>query len=93
VWFLVGFLLVFIGSLFAIRMAYMLPAGNAVVACNLLKYYSVEIPKLFSVQALGPAYSDGSAVLMNLAEHLGISLVGGTVVLAVGIILNKIKSR
>jgi hypothetical protein len=93
IWFLVGFVVVFVGSLFVIQMTFMRPQGDAVESCKLWKYYAVELPKLFSTQALGPATGSGSAALTTLFQHVLISSVGGAFTLAVGARLRRITSR
>jgi len=80
--FAAGFAIVFLGALLTINMAYMASSGDGVIGCKLWKYYAVEVPRLFSVRALGPASGGETAVFVTIAEHIAISLVGGVIGLA-----------
>lgn len=92
-WFVAGFLIVFVGMSVAVSACYMHPSGQAVVRCKLWEYYVVQIPRMFQRQTLGPATGDSQAALTMLFQHLACSAIGGLVTVAVGWGVHKIKMR
>src|SRR5262249_4162220 len=56
IWFVAGFLLVFLGMSFTVTMYAMAPSGDAVMACKLWQYYIIVFQReLNSSGAIGPA--------------------------------------
>lgn len=76
-WFVGGFLLVFVGMLLAVNIMVMHPSGQYAVSYPLWQYYVVYLPKLIGPSALGPASGESSALVPRLGIHLVISSVGG----------------
>jgi hypothetical protein len=79
IWFGIGFLLVFLGMLFFVKMHVMHPSGNGVVECPLWRYYGSELSKQVTPQNLGPASNNGSAFGETLLIHIILSVLGGGV--------------
>ncbi len=90
-WFVAGFLVVFVGATLIVTMHTMHPQGHAVMECKLWKYYAIEIPRLFSPRNLGPAMDSSSAVVTVAFEHLLVSALGGAVMLGVGWVVNRLR--
>ena len=83
-WFLAGFLIVFVGMLFFFTTYDMLPSGRGIVKTNLWEYYSLRVPLMFKAQALGPGTVRSSAVMLTLVQHTICAAFGGLVALAIG---------
>lgn len=94
-WFIVGFLLVFVGMSIAITMHAMHPSGRAVVECRLWQYYILELRRALraSSGALGPATGSSMAALVTLAEHLLLSAAGGGLSLGLAWGIRKVRGR
>jgi hypothetical protein len=93
-WFVAGFLVVFIGMSFAITMHPMHPSGNAVIECKLWQYYLMEMQQMFSAyETYGPATGISAAFTTTVFEHLLCSAIGGAVMLGIGWIVHKVKYR
>jgi hypothetical protein len=92
-WFVAGFLIVFVGMSAAVTTYYMHPSGQAVVQCKLWQYYVVQIPRMFQTQNLGPATADSQATVTMLFQHLACSVMGGLGTLGIGWGIHKIKRR
>ena len=91
VWFVIGFLLVFVGMLLFDKMYTMLPSGQGVIQCPLWRYYGIELHKAFMPHALGPGDSGGSAFGETLFFHFLFSVVGGFVFVGASKLLSKRK--
>lgn len=92
-WFLAGFLVVFVGMLFMVTRYSMHPSGEAVVACKLWQYYLIEIRRaMTSSRAVGPASGSGSAAIITLIQHLLFSVAGGAAMMGIGWLMSKVKS-
>ena len=89
-WFLAGFVIVFVGAALIVTMYSMHPRGHAVIECKLWKYYVIEIPRFVSPGKLGPATDSSSAVAIVALEHLLVSALGGAVMLGVGWVVNRL---
>src|SRR5262249_45269248 len=90
-WFVVGFFLVFVAMAVTITMYSMHPSGNAVIACKLWQYYVMEIPRaLSSLEVVGPASGNTSALIVTALQHVLFSTFGGAVMLAIGWFVRKI---
>lgn len=91
-WFVVGFLIVFVGMSAVVTMYPMDPSGRAVVECKLWEYYLIEF-----LQALRP--SDGvsprgsSGVSTTALQHILCSLAGGAGLLGVAWGIRTIKGH
>lgn len=93
-WFLAGFLVVFVGTSLTITMYSMRPSGDGVVACKLWQYYLIEIRRaLTSPGVAGPASGSGSAALVTALQHLLVSAAGGAVVMGIGWLIYKVKGH
>lgn len=75
-WFVAGFLLMFVGLAIAIPMPFY--DGHAIYDTNLWRYYVLEIrQKLNSSGYLGPTSDNWPAALRVAAVHVLLSAVGG----------------
>jgi hypothetical protein len=91
-WFVFGFLLVFVCTSFTITMYSMVPSGGAVVACKLWKYYVIEIRRAVSSSgALGPANGSTSALPTTVLQHFLFSVAGGVGMMGIGLAYQKLK--
>jgi hypothetical protein len=94
IWFVIGFLLVFVCTSVTVTMYPMRPSGDALVACKLWKYYVIEIRRaLSSTNAVGPASGSFSAMVMTTFQHLLCSVAGGAGMVAIGWGFRKVKGR
>jgi len=94
IWYVTGFLIVFIGMSLVITMVSMHPSGQFVVECKLWEYYILEIRReLNSSGNLGPATGSSSAAVTTAAEHLLCSAVGGAVMLGIVWTVRRIIGR
>lgn len=93
VWFLAGFLIVFVPMLFFVPTYNLHPSGRGLVRSNLWHYYALRIPKLFSFEPLGPGSGQSSAALKTLSEHVGCSALSGLVAVAIGVKFNRRRQR
>jgi hypothetical protein len=91
--FLIGFLIAFIVICVTVKRFYMLPSGEGVVHAPLWRYYLDEIPRLFGPSYLGPAPDMTSDTLTILLMHLGCSIGGGCIGIAICWLLHKIRSQ
>jgi hypothetical protein len=93
-WFVAGFLVVFIGMSLTVTIYSMHPSGNVVIGRKLWQYYVIEMQRALSVnQAFGPATGDSSALVPTAFQHLLCSAVGGAVMLGIGWVVYRIKGR
>lgn len=83
-WFLVGFLIVFVGMLHFFKIYDMHPSGRGIVRINLWQYYSWRVPQLFTVQEMGPGNTTSSAVFRTLTQHSICAGLGGLVAGMIG---------
>ena len=91
-WFLAGFLLVFVGMSLTVTRFSMHPSGNAVVSCKLWEYYVIEIQRaLRSSGNLGPATGSSSAAVATAVQHVLCSAVGGAAMLGIAWGVRKIQ--
>ena len=94
IWFLVGFLLVFVCMSVTVTMYPWRPSGDGVVVCKLWKYYVIEIRHaLSSGTALGPASGSSSSAATTALQHLLCSAAGGLGILGIGWTYYKVKGR
>jgi hypothetical protein len=93
IWFVVGFILVLVCTSVTVTMYPLRPSGDALVACKLWKYYLIEIQRLRSGSAVGPASGSSSAAAMTALQHLLISAAGGVGMLGIGWVYYKVKGR
>ena len=92
-WFVAGFLLVFVGMCLIVNMYWMDPSGE-IARGKLWQYYIVEIGRATtSPQSLGPATGSTSAAVSTAFQHLLISIVGGVILLGIGWGVRRIKGR
>lgn len=93
-WFLMGFLLVFIGLALTLTMSAMHPSGAFVVASPLWMYYLLEIQRAWTAtDAIGPDSGSTSAAIVVALQHILISLAGGAVFLGIGWGWHKVRDR
>ena len=92
-WFVAGFLFVFVGMALVVNMYWMDPSGEFIARGKLWQYYLVEIGRATSTQSLGPATGSTSAALSTVFQHVLISAVGGAVLLGIGWGVRRIKGR
>lgn len=92
-WFIVGFLLVFVGLLLFFTRILMHPSGAYAVEYPLWRYYGSVIPRLFGVRYLGPATVNDSYLLPTVAFHLLLSAGGGCVALGLGWLIRRLRNR
>ena len=92
-WFVIGFLLVFIGMSVTVTMYAMHPSGQFVVECSLWEYYLTEFRGAAGPQVLGPGTGGLAAALKTALQHLLISAGGGTVFLGIGWIASRLFTR
>jgi hypothetical protein len=92
-WFVVGFLLVFVGMLLLVSMTAMHPSGQYAVQYPLWQYYAVGLRRLFGDSNLGPASGGTLAVVETGLFHLLFSAIGGFVFAAVGWYVRRLRSR
>lgn len=82
-WFAIGFAITFIALALLVKTFVMAPSGMALMQVPLWRYYLHEIPHLFGPQTLGPASASGGGLFVMALQHVGLALVGGTMVATV----------
>ena len=93
-WFVAGFLLVFVGMALIVNMYWIDPSGQFIARGKLWQYYFAEIGRATtSTQSLGPMTGITSAAEWTAFEHVLISFVGGAVLLGIGWGVRRIKGR
>lgn len=92
-WFVVEFLLVFVGLLLFYTRLQMHSSGAYAVDYPLWRYYGSAIPRLFGVRHLGPATGADSYLLPTVTFHLLLSAGGGCVALGLGWLRRRLRSR
>ena len=92
-WFVIGFLLVFIMMALFVTMYSLHPSGNAAVACRLWEYYFIEFRRVVGPynNILGPATGSSSTAIETAFFHVLFSVIGGAVLAGVGWCVRKIK--
>jgi ABC-type Fe3+ transport system permease subunit len=93
VWFLAGFLIVFVGMLLFAKTYDLLPSGRGVVQISLWQYYELRLPKMFAAQPLGSGARGPSGVITTLFQHVISAALGGFVGLAIGWKVQKRRQR
>jgi hypothetical protein len=93
VWFLAGFLIVFVGMLLFLKTYDLLPSGRGIVQVSLWQYYEQRIPKLFAAQPLGSGTRGSSGLMTTLFQHVISAALGGIVALAIGWKVEKRRQR
>lgn len=93
-WFVAGFLLVFVGMCLIVNMYWMDPSGEFIDRGKLWQYYLVEIGRATQgTRSLGPGSGSTSAAVSTALQHALISVVGGAILLGIGWGVRKIKGR
>jgi hypothetical protein len=83
VWFVAGFVLVFITAALTVSTFSWHPSGQTVTQVRLWRYYIIEIQReLTSSGNLGPTSGSFAAMLRMALEHLLFSAAGGAAMLA-----------
>lgn len=78
VWFLAGFVLVFVTTAITVTAFSMHPSGQSVTAVRLWKYYILEIQREFTSSGnLGPRTGSFAGVFEMALQHLLFSAAGG----------------
>lgn len=83
-WFLVGFVIVFVGMLQFFTIYDLIPSGRGIAKVNLWQYYSRRVPHLFAAQPLGPGTTSSAAVFRTFMQHATCAGLGGVVTLIIG---------
>ena len=84
-WFVVGFLVAFVGML--LFLTQFVPFRDGVMRVSLWRFYLIELPKEFRVQTLGPSYS--ASPFSILGQHLALSAVVGLIVMGCGALVRR----
>jgi hypothetical protein len=92
-WFVSGFLVVFVGMLLIVKMTEVHPSGQYAVRCPLWQYYVIFAPQLFATSTLGPASGSASTLLETGMFHLLFSGVGDGATAALGWCVRRMRSR
>lgn len=92
-WFLSGFLVVFVGMLLLVHMTAMHRSGRYAVRSPLWHYYAGGIPRLFGTNTLGASSGGESALLETALFHLLFSTAGGGSGAALGWCVGRSRSR
>ncbi|MGD9128256.1 MAG: hypothetical protein PVH19_12840 [Planctomycetia bacterium] len=87
-WFVVGFLVVFLVMSFAMKMLALHPSGQFARYCPLWKYYIIEIRRAMgpSSRMLGPTSGCSAAAITVAFQHILCSAVGGFVSLGMDLL-------
>jgi hypothetical protein len=93
IWFVIGFLLVFIGMLLFVHMYVMLPSGQGLVKCPLWRYYGSELYNAATPHPVGPAAGNGSGLGKTLFFHVLFSVLGGLLFAGAAKAADKRKSK
>lgn len=94
IWFVAGFLVVFVCLSLSITMYSLLPSGNTVVRCKLWRYYVIEFRRvLSSANAIGPASGNSSALATTVLQHFLCSLAAGAGAVGSGWAYYKVRGR
>ncbi|HEY4262228.1 MAG TPA: hypothetical protein VGM98_18820 [Schlesneria sp.] len=88
-WFLVGFLVVFVGMLQYVKIYDMLPSGRGLARINLWQYYAQRLPHLFAAQPLRPGGTSSSGVFRTITDHVICAGMGGLVAGMIGWKVNR----
>jgi hypothetical protein len=91
-WFVSGFLLVFIGTLLLATTTAMHPSGQHAERYPLWRYYAVALPRLLGPTTLGPA-SGGTSPLTVGLFHVLISAAGGGAAAVLGWWARRLRSQ
>ena len=85
-WFVAGFLIVFVAMLIFVTMFSMNSSGESLTKCRLWQYYFLEVQRsLQSTRVTGQS----SAIVETAIQHLAISFVGGVVMFGLGWAIRK----
>jgi hypothetical protein len=92
--FAVGFLVVFVGMCFGVKMETLTRSGRAVFPCTLWQYYLIEIYRAWSSgRTLGFTSGSAEAAMVTAMEHVLTSVLGGAVAAGVGWMIDKVRNR
>jgi hypothetical protein len=93
-WFAAGFLLVFVGMAFGVRMATLNSRGDRVIEGPLWLYYSIEARRVLDGSgALGPTSGSTATAIATAAQHVFCSCLGGAAMSAIGWAARSIRAR
>ena len=92
-WFMAGFVLVFVGMLLVVRVTAMHPSGQYAVHYSLWQYYADGLPQLFGPSTLGPASGGESALVGAVLFQMMFSMVGGAAAIGVRWGIGRFRSR
>lgn len=88
-WFAAGFLPVFVAMLVLLHMTVLHRSGQYAVRLPLWRYYADGIARQFSSSAFGSASQSDWVLVHTAFFHLLFSVVGGSVLTAIGWCLNQ----
>jgi len=92
-WFVIGTLLTFVATSILVKTYALIGSGAGVVEVPLWKYYLIEFGRWAnSSGGLGPASGNLVPVLINLAEHILVSVGAGVVFLGLEWAVHKVGS-
>ena len=94
-WFVIGFVLVFVGMSLGVTMYPLAPSGDAVIRCPLWQYYVIEAGRggWISPGTLGPTSGGSSAATTTAVQHVLCSCIGGVVVVGMGWAVRRFRAR
>lgn len=89
-WFLAGFLSMFV--LLAFSVTAMTVQGDGVMLCKLWQYYIIEVRRALGPTNLGPATGSSSTAVIWALQHILFSAAGGAAVAGLRWLVEKIRS-
>ena len=94
VWFLAGFVIVFVGMSLGVTMYSMDPSGGGIATTPLWQYYVFEVRRggWVSSRSLGTG-SDSSSVATTALQHVLCSSIGGAVMAGIGWAVRRFSGR
>ena len=87
-WFVAGFLIVFVAMLIFVTMFSMNASGESLIRCRLWQYYFLEVQR--SLQSTGVA-GQSSSIIETVFMHLAFSILGGAVMFGLGWANRKLR--
>ena len=97
IWFIAGFLLVFMIMSFTVTKYSWHPSGRDLISCKLWQYYLLELRRAISAAGstshLGPATGSTFAAFATAFGHVLCSTAGGFGMLGIGWAFWKLKDR
>jgi len=92
IWFLAGFLIVFLGLSLTKTMYPLNRSGTAVIECKLWEYYVIEVQRAaHSSGNLGLTTGSTETAITIASQHLLFSAVGGGVMVGIALMVRKLR--